>query len=197
MTNVQIFGLPRYITEKYITEKYMFLLDVEDLKSLYNANRDFREFCQRTLIWKKRFETDFPLNRDEIPEYVKEVDWMRVYYWFRFKNRLKKRLGWGVDDEINIPSSKDGGHLVFVGNEHDANKFLSLGGQRMINSCDRLDDYIEVCGTYGKKYHYTITYWFRDSMISVRTLLSSDDKPFFKFIQDLRIFLISEPPNLS
>ena len=183
-----------------ITIEYMLKLDGPSLKNLSHSNKEFRDFCQRTDVWKRMVMRDFQSDYDSMPVYLNEPDWMRVYFWFNRRNLVQSRLNLNNDEVIYDDDVRyDRGNSIFFNlDDIGATKFNSIIGA-ILNLADT-SDCSDIClgGCYLDEHYFTIIYEDGANYITVASVLLQSSKLYDQLTTDIKtLILMTVPKNFG
>ena len=178
-----------------VTIEYMLKLDGHSLKNLSHSNKEFRDFCQRTDVWKRMVMKDFSNDYESMPVYLNEPDWMRVYFWFNKKNLVKARLNLcGGDQPIYR------GNSIFSRSRPDVGttKFTNLIGALLDLGATVDGHLIFINGLYLNEYQFSISHNYYENTIDLIVDMSESSKLFDQLMSDVKtLVLMTEPKNFS
>ena len=170
----------------------MMKLDVKSLKNLCLSNQEYRNFCQRTDLWKRLLMRDYPEDFKSMPVYLNQPDWMRVYFWFKKKNILKEKLGIGQSEgdplyERTIFTSESD---ILGMNQQDMYGFL------IDNNVSSNNRYFKFNGLYIEKYPYSVLFYINyvdEIKLSVR--IDKKSKLYDRFVNELLRYIFMTTPK--
>ena len=183
---------------KDIYGEILLKLDGKSAKSFCLTTKKFSNMCQRSQIWKRLVQRDFPDSYKEMI-YIDEPIWTKVYFWFERKEELKNKLNFGLGI-VN----QSYGTAIFYDDDigQGSSSFVSLIGC-LLKLGAAYNGSFELTGLYMNKFSFTIHNSIESFVMMVSTTLSIGNKIYDNMMNDIKeyIFMI-EPmvytkPNLK
>lgn len=186
---------------KFVTKEYLLYLPANDLKNMYNMNKKIRNICIETKIWKDKLIIDFKQYYDNLPIYLNEPDWMKVYYWIEKRNKLYKKFLFMYEEHVIVNFQYSD---ILFNQENDTSE---INIERIMGSILNLNKiYVGVndvkilCGLYIDKYYFTIGVEYPDDenrsssfIIYINHNIKQSNRLHSVFINDIKkLLLISD-----